>query len=232
MQSAWTTAGLADGARMSVTAMPVMALFGAAFGAYAAQKGLTLPETALMSALMFAGASQFVAADIWSHPLSAAVIVTLAFVTATVNLRFLLISASLRPWLSGHSPWRTYPALAVLTEPGWIMSERYRAQGGTDTAILLGSGIALWLVWIAATVAGFLLGALVADQKRYGLDLVLPVFFAVMLVPLWQGPRRAMPWAAAGAVALLVAGFVPGSWYIIAGAVAGCVAAGLSDEPR
>jgi predicted branched-subunit amino acid permease len=51
----WSTAGLVEGARRSLAVMPALAVFGAGFGTVAAQKGLTLPETALMSGLMFAG---------------------------------------------------------------------------------------------------------------------------------------------------------------------------------
>ncbi|MBB3591852.1 putative branched-subunit amino acid permease [Rhizobium sp. BK529] len=41
---------------------------GLVFGAVAATKGLSPLETALMSALVFAGGSQFVAMDIWTIP--------------------------------------------------------------------------------------------------------------------------------------------------------------------
>jgi predicted branched-subunit amino acid permease len=226
----WSGAGFAEGGRLAVPAMPVMAMFGAAFGTFAAQKGLSLFEAVLMSALMFAGASQFVAAEIWSDPKTIAGIIALVAITATVNMRFVLIGASLHPWLGGLPAWQTYPALAVLTEPGWLIAMRYRAGGGADSAILLGSGVALWLIWIVATVAGYLAGALMTDPARYGIDLVMPIFFIVLLVPLWRGPRPAFPWVVAGVTALLVARLVPGSWYIIAGTVAGSIAGGFVDE--
>lgn len=225
-----TVAGFAAGVRLSVPAIPVMALFGTAFGAFAAQKGLALLEATLMSTFMFAGASQFVATEIWAEPMTAALITTLCLITAAVNMRFMLMTASLRPWLGGLPAWQTYPALSLLTEPGWLIAMRYRAAGGTDHSILLSSGIALWLIWIASTVLGYLLGAVVADPRRYALDLVMPVFFTVMLVPLWNGPRKAIAWIVAGAVAFAMAEFVPGWWYIIAGTVAGTLTAGFLDE--
>ena len=227
---AGSAAGLAAGARLALTAVPVMALFGTAFGTVAAQKDITLLHAVLMSAFLFAGASQFVAADIWTYPMTAATVATLALVTATVNMRFVLITASLQPWLAGLPAWRTYPALSLMTEPGWLVALRYRAAGGSDASILLGSGIALWLTWIASTAAGYLLGSLVAEPQRYGLDLVMPVFFAVMLVPLWAGPRRGLAWMVAGAAAVLTAAFVPGWWHIVAGALAGSAAAGAFHE--
>jgi branched chain amino acid efflux pump len=225
-----SVAGFAEGVRLSAPAIPVMALFGAAYGAFAAQKGLALLEATLMSTLMFAGASQFVATEMWAEPMTVSLITTLCLIAAAVNMRFMLMTASLRHWLGGLPAWQTYPALSLLTEPGWLIAMRYRATGGTDHSIVLSSGIALWLVWIASTIAGYLLGAVVADPRRYALDLVMPVFFTVMLVPLWSGPRRAIAWIVAGGVAFATAEFVAGWWYIIAGTVAGTVTAGLIDE--
>jgi branched chain amino acid efflux pump len=226
----WTRTGLACGARLARTAVPVMALFGVAFGAYAAQKGITLLDAMLMSTLTFAGASQFVAAEIWAYPMTAAALLTLLLLTATVNMRFMLMTASLRPWVGGLSGWQTYPALSLMTEPGWLIALRYRAAGGTDPAMLLGSGVALWFTWIASTGAGYALGSFVAEPQRYGLDVVMPVFFTVMLVPLWKGGRLAMAWLAAGAVSLSLAAFVPGWWHVVAGALAGSVFAGILSE--
>jgi 4-azaleucine resistance transporter AzlC len=226
----WSADGIALGARQSVPAIPVMALFAIAFGAFAAQKGLTFAEATLMSALNFAGAAQFVVAEIWTRPMTGAVIIAIALVTGIINMRFVLIGASLRPWLGGLPARQAYPALAVLTEPGWLIALRYRDEGGRDAATLLGSGLVLWLVWIAATAGGYLIGATVSDPQRYGLDLVMPVFFMVILVPLWRGARAAVPWAVAGAVAVAAAQYLPGSWYLIAGAVAGAIAGGMQDE--
>jgi predicted branched-subunit amino acid permease len=196
----------------------------------AAQKGLTLVEATLMSALLFAGISQYVAMEIWTDATTIAGLAALALVTATVNMRFVLMSASLRPWLENLPAWQTYPALHLLVEPGWLVAMRYRAGGGADAAIYLGSGLALWLVWIAATLPGYLVGALVSDPRPFGLDLIMPAFFVAMLVPLWHGARPAVAWVAAGLVALLVAELAGGWWFIVAGALAGCLTAGLLDE--
>jgi 4-azaleucine resistance transporter AzlC len=225
----WSRAGLAQGVRLSVPGIPGMAVFGVAFGAIAAQKGLTLFEATLMSALVFAGASQFVAVEMWTDPMTAAVVVKLGVVTATVNLRFVLMSAALQPWLGGLPAWQTYPALSLMTDPGWLIAACYRADGGMDPAVFLGSGFALWLVWIASTMPGHLLGTFVTEPKRFGLDLVMPCFFVVMLVPLWRGRRKAIPWLVAGVIALVAGELIPGWWFIITGAVAGSVTAGMLD---
>jgi predicted branched-subunit amino acid permease len=76
-----------------------------------------------------------------------------------------------------------------------------------------------------------LLAGQLSDPKKYGVDLVVPAFYAAMLVPAWKGPRRAIPWAVSGIVALTVHWLVPGWWFIIAGAVSGAISAGLMDDP-
>ena len=90
------------------------------------------------------------------------------------------------------------------------------------------AGSILWTVWIAATLGGFFAGALVPEPRRFGLDLVMPIFFGVMLVPLWKGPGPPCPgsWQASS---LIVHALVPGYVFIIAGALAG-VAAGMLIE--
>jgi 4-azaleucine resistance transporter AzlC len=222
--------GVAEGVRLAMPVMPGMVLFGAAFGALAAQKGLTLLEATLMSALVYAGASQFVALEMWPDIATFAGIAVIGLVTATVNMRFILMAAALRPWFGTLPAWQSYPALFTVTDPGWLIAMDYHRRGGRDAAILVGGGLAFWLLWIASTVPGYLVGALVSDQKAFGFDVIMPAFFVVMLVPLWSGVRRAIPWAIAGAVALAVAAFIPGWWFIIAGSVAGAVAGGFIDE--
>lgn len=228
----FTLSGVRAGALGILPLLPGLAVFGAAFGAVAAQKGLTLFEAMLMSALVIAGASQLVGMEIWRDPLGFGTIVGLALVTALVNARMLLMSASLYPWLSGTHGWQSYPTLLLLTDVNWIAAMRRRGEGYADAGWLLGSGLAVWLLWIAATGIGHVFGALIAQPRLYAVDLILPIFFCAMLVPLWRGPRRAVPWVIAGAVALLVQRLVPGFWYIVAGALAGALAGGLIDERK
>src|ERR1051326_7414758 len=93
----WSVAALAEGLRIATPGMLPMAVYGIGFGAVAAQHGVTLVDATLMSTLVFAGASQFVAAEMWAHVGTLAGIATLGVVTAIVNMRFLLMGATLRP---------------------------------------------------------------------------------------------------------------------------------------
>src|SRR3954469_2641190 len=157
-------------------------------------------------------------------------VASLAALTAIVNARFVLMGASLRPWMGALPAWQIYPPLLLTTDATWIVGMRYRAEGKGDASIYLGAGLAIWAVWVAAVVPGYLLGAFISDPKRYGIDLMLPIFFAAMLVQIWRGPRRAIGWAVAGVVALAAAQLLAGWWFIVIGAVAGSIVGGLLDD--
>lgn len=227
----FTFEGCRAGARLSLPLMPGLIVFASAFGAAALQKGLTLGQALAMSAFVFAGVSQMVALEVWREAWSPTTLVELAAVTAIINARMVLMSASLQPWLARDPLGRNALNLFLLTDANWLIGTRYRAEGGRDLGVLLGAGIALWLIWVGATVPGYLAGALIAEPKRFGLDLVMPIFFAAMLAPLWRGPRPARPWAVAGIVALAVHAFVPGYAFVIVGALAGAFAGAFLDEP-
>lgn len=224
-----TAAGCLEGVRLIMPILPGIATFSAAFGTVALQKGMTLGEAVAMSAFVFAGAAQMVVMELWREPLTPALVLAMCGVVGAVNLRLVLMGAALRPWF-GPAGAGVYPTLFWLTDANWVMALRYRAGGGDDRGVFLGSGLALWVVWVASTVPGHLFGTLVREPKAWALDLVMPAFFVVMLVPLWRGARAALPWAAAGIVSLAVSWLVPGYWFIVAGAVAGSLAGAFAPE--
>jgi len=226
----WTLAGFNLGARLALPIMPAMIAFGLAVGATAARKGFSFVDNLLMNAFVYAGMSQLVAMEAWPERVTLGALAALAVLCITVNARMLLMSAALYPWLGASPPWRIYPTLHVLTDPSWLIAMRYRSQGGADAGVFLGSSVLLALGWVAATCVGHVGGTMIADPRRYGIDLVMPIFFAVMLIPLWRGGRAALAWAVAGVVAVAVHQLAGGWWFIVAGAVAGSVVGGLLDD--
>lgn len=226
-----TRAGIREGARFSLPLMPGVLVFGTAFGAAAAQKGMTLAEALGISAFVFAGAAQMVALELWREVWTPSTLLGITVVTATINARMILMGAAIQPWMRG-APLRFQAlTLFLFTDASWMIGTRYQAEGGRDLGVLLGAGIALWVGWVAATLPGHLAGSLVTDPKASGLDLILPLFFSFMFVPLWGGLRRAVPWAVAAGVGLAVQSFVPGYAFIVAGALAGALfAAAWPDD--
>jgi predicted branched-subunit amino acid permease len=225
-----TSAGMLLGVRRVSVLMPGIVVFAVAFGAAASAKGLSLFETVLMSVIVYAGVAQLVAMELWRPEWTWGAIAGLAVVTATVNARMVLQGASLQPWFAPYPKWLNALHLFFFTDANWLIGTRYHSEGGRDLGVLVGAGLALWLVWIAATIPGHVLGALISDPRAYGIDLVMPIFFAAMIVPLWRGRRALLPWAVAGAVALVTAKLVDGYAFIIVGSLSGALVGAFSDD--
>jgi 4-azaleucine resistance transporter AzlC len=221
-----TSAGMTQGARDLLPAAPAVVVMAVAFGIAAGQAGLGVGLATLMSGVVFAGASQFVALGLWHAPLPVLAMWVAAF---AVNSRFMLLGAAMSRWLSGLSVGRRALAVALLTEANWVQAVRAEQRGETDAGVLVGGGVLLWVIWLAGTIAGVLLGPSIPNPARFGLDLVLVLFFVGVLVDTWKGPGDLLPWAVAGAIASLPPSILPSQWSVLAGAVAGSLVGALRD---
>lgn len=201
-----------------IAAVPI----GFVFGAVATGNGLSPLETVLMSALVFAGGSQFVAMDLWTHPASWT---ALGFAALLVNLRHVLMGASLERSLGLFRPWQKLPTLLVMADENWALAEARARTTVLTPAYYLGLALPFYLGWVASSLAGALFGALIGDITVYGLDFAFPAVFIVLLTGFWKGRETGLVLAASGLAALTVHALAPGAWYIAAGALAGLAAA-------
>ncbi len=231
-QIPFTRAGVARGIRLSLPFIPGYLLFGTSVATVAAQKGLTLTDALLMNAIVCAAASELVALQLWGADWTLVQILAVASVTAAVNLRFVLQGASLRPWL-GPVPARfVYPMLGVLTDGAWATAVRYNAEGGRDFGVAFGSAFFLWAVWVLATIPGYLIGALVDDPRRWGLDLITVILFTATVTPILRRTRAVLVPAVAGAAGLAASQLLPGYWFIVIGAFAGALAGAFAPQGK
>ena len=193
-------------------------VYGFVFGILARQAGLSLAEALLMSAIVFAGSSQLVALSLWITPLPVG---TLILTTLIVNLRHLLMGASLRPWLARLPRGRIYASLFFMTDESWALTLGSLAAGAGDGAFLLGSGLTLYVFWGATTALGELASGLVSNPAQWGLDFAFTAVFLVLLVGLWRGKSDLLPWAVAAVVAIAAKHWLSGNWYILLGGLTG-----------
>lgn len=204
-----------------VAVMPI----GLVFGAVASAKGLTPAEATLMSTLVFAGGSQFVAMDIWTHPASWA---ALGFSALLVNIRHVLMSASIGGKLDRFSGPARYAAMLLLADEIWAMAEVRASDGELTPAWYAGLAVPFYCVWVLTSLAGALLGAFLGDPKVIGLDFAFPAVFIVLVMGFWKGRETGAVLAASACAAVLAHQLLPGVWYIAAGAAAGVVVAVFS----
>jgi 4-azaleucine resistance transporter AzlC len=223
-EATFTRAGLLAGLVRCLPVAVGVAAYGLVFGVLTRQAGLSPLATVLMGALVFAGAAQTIAVGLWAAPLP---VVPIILTTAIVNARNLLLGSALRPWLGSLPPRKVYPALFLLADENWALSMGYHLEGGRDGAFLLGSGLALYVAWIASTLAGNLAGAAIPNPAALGLDFAFTAVFLSLLVGMWRGRASVLPWLVAGLVAVAAAHWLPGKWYILLGGLAGCLTGAL-----
>lgn len=214
----FTRAGIARGAiRAQPLALSVL-LYGMMFGVLAAATRLSGLEALLMSALVYSGSAQMAALQGWSDAaaLGAGAILPLIITILIMNARYLLYGAALRPWLGQIGPARAYVTLYFLGDGNWALAMKEHESGADDAGFLLGSGLIMFVGWIAGTLAGHLLGSLVTRPELFGFDFLLAAFSAALMMGLYRGRRDLAPALLAGIAALLLTPFVGSGWIIVA----------------
>ncbi len=222
-------AGLVYGARRSLPLAFGVFAYGLVFGVLAQQAGLSLLEALLMSGLVFAGASQFVAVGLWATPVP---VLTIVVATLIINLRHLLMSAALSPWFLRLPPLAAYGSIFFLNDESWALTMNELNANKANGAFLLGSGLVMFVAWLAATVVGRFLGTAVGDPSRWGGDFAFTAVFVALLVGQWKGKAYWIPWAVAGLVAVLAERWLGGTWYILLGGLAGSVVGAMQHGDR
>ncbi len=220
----FTMDGFRTGAAAALVLSPSVALYGIAFGVMAAARGLTGAEAVLFSAWLNAGGAQMATLAVWDDPLPW---LAVGLTTIAMNSRYLLLGAALRPWFGPLPATRAYPSLFVLGDGNWALALREHDAGRTDAAFLAGSGAALWLTWVGSTALGHLGGQVLGDPQRFGIDFMLPAFFATMALAFFRRAGGVAPLIVGVAVAVVVDRLAPGPWYILSGALAGSLVGAL-----
>jgi 4-azaleucine resistance transporter AzlC len=211
----------AGGVRMIAPLIVAVLPVGLVFGVVAATKGLSPLEETLMSALVFAGGSQFVAMDIWTHPASWS---ALGFAALLVNLRHVLMSASIAPKLERFSNWQKIVSMLFLADEIWAMAEFRANRAALTPAWFAGLILPFYAGWVFSTLIGAILGTFLGNPAVTGLDFAFPAVFIVLVMGFWKGRTTGIVLAASALTSVTVHHFIPGVWYIAAGALAGLLA--------
>lgn len=201
--------------------------FGLVAGATPVATGLGVGAALGFSTIVFAGASQLAAIDVLAGGGSVAVAILAAW---TINLRMLLYSASLAPYLAKEPRWRRLAAAYVLVDQVYAACiTRWPEEGEPRRRIpfMAGAGVFLGAVWVTSTLTGALVGSALPD--RIPLDFAVPLVFLVLLIPVLTSRPAVVAAAAGGAGAVLAAEAGAGGLSIMAGAVSGIAAGALAE---
>ncbi len=223
----FTLDGVLLGAKRTIPLAISAFAIGIVFGVLARQAKLNVLDALLMSGLVYAGASQFVALSLWTtNPFPVTTIILTTFI---VNMRHMLMGASLRPWFAKLSPWKVYTTVFFMVDESWALTMSDLAKGGRDAGFLFGSGFTLYVAWVSSAVIGRTVGAWIQNPAQWGLDFAFTAVFTALLVGMWKGKSNLLPWAVAAVVAVAAAHWLPGKWYILLGGIAGSVVGAIID---
>lgn len=203
--------------------------FGMIYGALALNAGLSKSTAQMMSSIVFAGSSQFVATQL-IHESAPGLVIVLTI--AVINLRHMLYSASLAPYLASVSTrWRVLLSY-LLTDEAYAPSiVKYEREGIKPFShwFLFGAGLALWTIWQISTALGIFLGT--AIPESWSLDFALPLTFIAMVVPVLKN-RPAIAAALSAAVVALVFYSLPYKLGLILAALVGIAVGTLLEERK
>jgi|SRR5688572_18714035 4-azaleucine resistance transporter AzlC len=216
--AAFSWSGVQSGVAAAGPMVAGSAIYGLIFGALAAQAGFDLLVAAAMSAIVYAGGAQVASLQIWANPIP---LLAVWATTFAVNARYILQSASLRPWLHGAKPLRTYASLFTLSDAGWVLALRRWQSEPADGGFLFGTGVAQYLPWVGGTAAGHIVGNRIGSPETFGLDFIFPAFFAAMAAGMWRKRSDIGPIVVGAGAALLAERWIAGHWSLLVGGLAG-----------
>ncbi len=216
------------GIRAELPILLGVAPFGMIYGVLAASAALPYVDAQAMSAVVFAGSSQFMLVQLFELGTPAIMMILTGFV---INLRHALYSASIAPYTRHLSTlWKAVLSYLLTDEAYAVAIMRYR----DDEAItykhwfFLGAGLALWACWQVSTAAGLFLGTQVPPE--WGLDLTLALTFIAIAVPAIKD-RPSLLSALSAGVTALVTWNLPYKLGLIASALVG-IGVGLWSEKK
>ncbi len=204
-------ASIAQGLAAALPIWIGYAAVGIPFGVLAAQAGLDPVQIALMSTIVFAGSSQFIAVSMIG---SGASILPIIITTFFVNLRHLLMSSSLALHLKGTSKGMLSLFAYGVTDESFAVNLTKFVNGNWDMNKALVVNHSSNIVWIFSTVAGGYLGEIL-PEGALGIDYALTAMFIALLV-MQLGNRLVMLLAIlSGVFSLIFALVLPGAWNIV-----------------
>jgi 4-azaleucine resistance transporter AzlC len=216
-----------SGARAELPILLGVAPFGMIYGILALGAGLSPLAAQAMSAIVFAGSSQFMLVQLAGAGAPGLVMVLTGFV---INLRHALYSASIAPHTLGLNPvWKGLLSYLLTDEAYAVGILHYNADSPPENKhwYFFGAGLTLWTGWQISTAIGIFLGAQI--PAAWGLDFTLALTFIALVFPVIRDRPTLLAALSAGVTSILASG-LPYKLGLVTAALVGILVGLLSER--
>ncbi|BBD09898.1 AzlC family ABC transporter permease [Desulfovibrio ferrophilus] len=191
---------------------------GFAFGVLALKNGISPVNAVLMSVIVFAGSAQLIAVGLIGAGAAPLSVIATTFV---VNLRHVLMAASLAPFLSS---WRkrslAWFGMQLTDETFAVHSVRFH-RDERDRAETFGINAIAQLGWVGGSWLGVAASTVISDVRPLGLDYALPAMFIALVVAQVKDTTHVLVGLVAAVLSLTFLEVGVGQWNVILATVAG-----------
>ncbi|RYG72905.1 branched-chain amino acid ABC transporter permease [Lentibacillus lipolyticus] len=191
------------------------------YGVLAKQSGMSLTELTLMSVMVFAGASQFMGANMIAVGAGAMEIIIATFV---LNFRHFVMSLSFMNRLRNIGLNWKIPLSLGLTDETFAVSSLHTKEANMEKGAYFYASLILtaYLSWIGGSFLGGVLGEIIPAQLSQSMGIALYAMFIGLLIP---SVRKQWRVGVVAVIAMLIntvcSQFMSDGWAIVFGTVLG-----------
>lgn len=205
--------GFIYGLRESLTIGVGYAPVALTFGILSLKCGLTVWETGLMSLMVFAGASQFIAIQLIGQ---GATVWVIGITTLIVNIRHILMSFSMIRFFEGLSLPRLSLLAHGITDESFVLTSKLLEEIPTPeerSKVALGVNIGAYCSWVVFSFIGAWMGTRLIINFS-GFDFALLALFIVLTIST-VNRNNLRTYLLAGFLAILFKVLLPGKMYLL-----------------
>ncbi len=199
----------------AIQALPIVLGYvpvGFAYGVLAEKAGLSIFNTLLMSIIVYAGSAQLIAVGLISAGTSP---VSLIITTFIVNLRHMLLSASLSRHLCNMKKFELGAFAYELTDETFALHSTRFSKSDFEKRTTFAINVTSQISWILGSFLGITAGQLISSVEPYALDYALPAMFIALLVIQINNLKHLLVAVFAGAASLAFYMFGFTQWNVI-----------------
>ncbi|WP_420452003.1 AzlC family ABC transporter permease [Ilumatobacter sp.] len=199
--------------------------YGFAFGVVATGTGLRGVHVAVMSVFAYSGGAQAAFVQTLASGTPAAA----AFAGLAVNSRLVVYGTLAARTLKAEPVWKRLLGAHLASDETIAITAA--AEPNDAGATYWVSGICFFVVWVATTVTGAIVGDTIANPATLGIDAAFPAVFAVLLIPFLTNTATRLAALAGAIVALIAVPTLPVGMPVVAAVAAG-LTIGVIGRPK